>query len=138
MLEGLGQALPLFATPDDKLLATRVRIDHYTQLVRAALHIALGTGASIIQCADYARAHVPFWTDADIADFLTDRGADPLLRSYLWSYPAGIDWFSQLAAAPAEAQAQRPGSGLPRPADTEPDGGAVASGNSVRRTGTRP
>ena len=44
------------------------------------------------------------WTSADIADFLTDRGADPLLRSYLWSYPAGINWFIQLAQAPAEAQ----------------------------------
>ena len=39
LLEGLGQTLPLFVAPDDKLLATRVRIDHYTQLVRAHLHI---------------------------------------------------------------------------------------------------
>ncbi len=103
LLEGLGQTLPLFVAPDDKLLMTRVRIDHYTQLVRAALHIAVNSGASIDQCAAYASGHVPFWTEAEIADMLTDRGADPLLRSYQWSYPAGIDWFTQLAQAPADA-----------------------------------
>jgi len=102
MLEGLGQTLPLFAAPDDKLLTTRVRVDHYTQLVRATVHVALNSGASISQCADYAREHVPYWTDAEIADMLADRGADTLLRSYLWAYPAGIDWFIHLAAAPAE------------------------------------
>ena len=40
---------------------------------------------------------MPFWTDATIADLLADRGANPLLRSYLWSYPAGLDWFAALA-----------------------------------------
>ena len=104
LLEGLGQALPLFAAPDDKQLATRVRVDHYTQLVRAALHIALNTGSSISQCADYARDRVPYWTDAEIADVLADRGADTLLRSYLWAYPAGIDWFVHLAQEPANVR----------------------------------
>jgi hypothetical protein len=99
LLEGLAQALPLFITPDDKLLLARVRLDHYTQLVRANLHIALGAGTSIDSCAEYAKAHVPYWTDEDIADALTDRGTDPLLRSYLWAYPAGIDWFVNLADA---------------------------------------
>jgi hypothetical protein len=47
---------------------------------------------------------VPYWTDAEIADLLADRGADTLLRSYLWSYPAGIDWFVSLAEAPADVQ----------------------------------
>jgi hypothetical protein len=101
LLEGLGQTLPLFVAPDDKLLITRVRVDHYTQLVRAALHIALNSGSNVGQCAHYARTHVPYWTDAEIADSLADRGADTLLRSYLWSYPAGIDWFAHLAEAPA-------------------------------------
>ncbi|MDQ1247751.1 MAG: hypothetical protein QG597_2122, partial [Actinomycetota bacterium] len=32
-----------------------------------------------------------------IADTLTDRSTNPLLRSYLWAYPAGIDWFTTLA-----------------------------------------
>jgi hypothetical protein len=41
----------------------------------------------------------------DIADALSDRGADPLLRSYLWAYPAGIDWFVNLADANAMAAA---------------------------------
>jgi hypothetical protein len=50
-------------------------------------------------CVKYARAHIPYWTNEDIADQLTDRGADPLLRSYLWAYPAGIDWFVNLADA---------------------------------------
>jgi hypothetical protein len=101
LLEGLAQALPLFATPDDKLLITRVRLDHYAQLVRSTLHVALNQGTSIETCVKYANAHVPYWSDEGIADLLTDRGADPLLRSYLWAYPAGIDWFVNLADANA-------------------------------------
>jgi hypothetical protein len=106
LLEGLAQALPLFVAPDDKLLITRVRLDHYTQLVRASLHIALNHGSPINDCVKYANTHVPYWKNEDIADALTDRGADPLLRSYLWAYPAGIDWFVNLADAnTAEASA---------------------------------
>ena len=101
LLEGLAQALPLFVAPDDQLLVTRVRLDHYTQLVRATLHLALNSGYSIDACAEYARTHVPYWTDEEISNLLADRGADPLLRSYLWSYPAGIDWFVNLAEAKA-------------------------------------
>ena len=99
VIKGLAQALPLFVVPDDRALATRVRLDHYLQLVRAELHVALNSGATVHECAGHARASVPFWTDSDIADALTDRGASPLLRSYLWAYPAGLDWFVALAAA---------------------------------------
>nr|WP_202897148.1 hypothetical protein [Actinopolymorpha pittospori] len=99
LLEGLAQALPLFIAPDDQLLITRVRLDHYTQLVRGELHLAINSGATIQECAEHVRARVPYWTDAQISDFLTDRGANPQLRSYLWSYPTGIDWFGNLADA---------------------------------------
>jgi len=101
MLEGLAQALPLFIIPEDELLITRVRLDHYTQLVRSAIHVALNQGSSVESCVKYAKEHVPYWSNEDIADLLTDRGADPLLRSYQWSYPAGIDWFVNLADANA-------------------------------------
>ncbi len=96
-MEGLAQALPLFTTPDDEPLTARIRLDHYLQLVRAELHRAINTGVSVADCVAHARDRVPFWKDTTIADALTDRGADPLLRSYLWSYPAGIDWFVTLA-----------------------------------------
>jgi hypothetical protein len=99
LFEGLAQALPLFVTPNDKLLITRVRLDHYTQLVRSTIHVALNQGSPIESCVSYAKSHVPYWTNEDIADLLTDRGADPLLRSYHWAYPAGIDWFVNLADA---------------------------------------
>jgi hypothetical protein len=99
LLEGLAQALPLFVAPDDELLVTRTRFDHYNQLVRAELHIALNQGASIAELADHARFRMPWTTEAAIADVLTDRGANPQLRSYLWAYPAGIDWFANLAEA---------------------------------------
>ena len=58
------------------------------------------------ECVDIAKAHVPFWSARGIGDTLSDRSCDPLLRSYLWSYPAGIDWFVQLAdLAPTETSA---------------------------------
>ncbi|RFU43497.1 hypothetical protein DZF91_00845 [Actinomadura logoneensis] len=99
LLEGLAQALPLFAAPDDRMLRTRVRFEHYNQLVRAGLHVALNNGVSIEELADRARRDLPWTSDAGIADLLSDRGADPRLRSYLWAYPAGVDWFVNLAEA---------------------------------------
>ncbi|WP_436775592.1 hypothetical protein [Yinghuangia sp. YIM S09857] len=99
LLEGLAQALPLFIVPEDDVLAARVRLDHYQQLVRSELHIAINSGVSVAACAAHARARVPYWTDRHIADLLADRGADPRLRSYLWAYPAGFDWFVRLAEA---------------------------------------
>ena len=44
--EGLAQALPLFVVPDDPAVVARVRLDQYTQLVRAHIHIALNSGTS--------------------------------------------------------------------------------------------
>jgi hypothetical protein len=100
LFEGLAQALPLLVTPDDPALTARVRLDHYLRLVEAQLHLAINTGVSAATCAAWARARVPFWSDTTIADHLADCGTDQLLRSYLWSYPAGLDWFVALAEAP--------------------------------------
>src|SRR5262249_2862157 len=82
LLEGLAQAMPLLVAPDDKALVARVRLDHYLQMVRAELHLAVNSGVPPRECADHATTHVPFWSDVDIADFLTDRGANPMLRTY--------------------------------------------------------
>jgi hypothetical protein len=104
LLEGLAQAWPLFVIPDDAAVVARVRIAHYTQLVRAELHLAVNNGWPLERCVAHARTRVPFWSDDNIGNALADRANDPRLRSYLWSYPAGIDWFVHLAesgAAPA-------------------------------------
>jgi hypothetical protein len=95
--EGLAQALPLFVTPGDRQLAARVRLVHYTQLVLAELYVAINSGGSVEDCVRHGRARVPYWHDELIGDALTDIGTNPLLRSYLWSYPAGVDWFVRLA-----------------------------------------
>ncbi len=97
--EGLGQVLPLIAEPDNELVRARVRLDHYLQLVRAELHILINNGESVTACRDHAFRRAPFWTDAIIARELSDRSANPQLRTYLWAYPAGIDWFVNLHEA---------------------------------------
>lgn len=102
MLEGLAQAWPLFVLPDDKVLITRVRLTHYTQLVLAQVHRAINEGTPMIECADHLRAGVPWWSDKTIAGYLSDRGADPVHRSYMWAYPAGFDWFATLAETDAK------------------------------------
>jgi hypothetical protein len=99
LLEGLAEAMPLFITPDDEILVARVRLAHYTQLVKSELHLSVNSGVSIEKCAEHAIARVPWWKDAYIGDFLADRGANPRLRSYLWAYPAGLDWFAALSEA---------------------------------------
>lgn len=97
LLEGLAQALPLFVAPEDAELVARVRLDHFQVLVHAELHHLINAGRSVEDCVRFARARVPYWDDERIGDLLTDRGADPRLRSYLWAYPAGLDWFVALA-----------------------------------------
>jgi hypothetical protein len=97
LLEGLAQALPLLVCSEDVGLVARVRLDHYLQLVRAELHRAVNAGATVDDCVRHARKRVPFWTDEVLTDLLADRSTDPLLRSYLWAYPAGMDWFVALA-----------------------------------------
>ncbi|MBE1464170.1 hypothetical protein [Kibdelosporangium phytohabitans] len=97
LLEGLAQAWPLFVAPEDEALVAHVKLDHYLQLVRGELHIAINDGVSVADCLAHARARVPFWGDEVIGRVLGDRGADSLLRSYQWAYPAGVDWFVKLA-----------------------------------------
>lgn len=97
LFEGIGQALPLFVAADDVELVRRVRIGHYLALVRGELHLMLGDGSTVEECVRFARRSVPTWTNEEIADLLADRGANQLLRSYLWAYPAGLDWFAALA-----------------------------------------
>lgn len=99
LLEGLPQALPLFVIPDDEEVMVRTRLAHFGQLVMSELHLAINSGATVEQCAQLARSRVPYWTDEAISDILTDRSVNPQLRSYLWSYAAGIDWFVCLVEA---------------------------------------
>ena len=55
LLEGLAQAMPLFVAADDEALTTRVRFDHYNQLIKAELHLAINAGVSAEECARHAR-----------------------------------------------------------------------------------
>jgi hypothetical protein len=99
LLEGLAQAFPLFVAPDDEALITRVRVDHYIHLVRSELHLMINARSSVEDCTAHARSRVPWWSNTQIAGMLTDRSTDPLLRTYMWAYSAGIDWFTNLAGA---------------------------------------
>ncbi|WP_019632737.1 hypothetical protein [Actinomadura atramentaria] len=101
-LEGLAQAWPLFLLPEDRLLTARVRFDHYVQLVRGRSHLAVNAGVPIAEAAAEMQTHMPWWDGKIGLDVLKDRRDDPLLRSYLWVYPTGMDWFARLAdEAPA-------------------------------------
>jgi hypothetical protein len=99
LLEGLAQALPLFIAKESEDLNLRVYLSHYLQLVTSELHLALNRGDSISDCIAAAKRKVPFWSDERIGDILCDRSVNPLFRSYMWSYPAGIDWFLRLSEA---------------------------------------
>ncbi len=101
VLEGLAEAMPFFVAPEDELLIGRVRVSHYSHMVRARLHLAINSGTSVDDCVSDARSFCPWWTDEQIGDILADRGVNPRLRSYLWAYPAGLDWFAALAEAEA-------------------------------------
>jgi hypothetical protein len=57
----------------------------------------INEGRSVAECATHARRRIPWRNSDDIANELSDRSTHPFLRTYLWSYPAGIDWFATLA-----------------------------------------
>ena len=99
LFEGLAQVLPWIVSPDDEVVVARTRIDHFMNLLRSQIHILINSGATAADCRDLAHRQVPWWTDKEIASELYDRSRNPQFRSYLWSYPAGIDWFISLVEA---------------------------------------
>ncbi|MGH3787498.1 MAG: hypothetical protein ACRDRG_13325 [Pseudonocardiaceae bacterium] len=99
LFEGLAQVLPWMASPNDEIVCARTRLDHFMNLIRGQIHIMVNSGATAVDCRDLARRHVPWWTDQEIARELYDRSRNPQFRSYLWSYPAGMDWFVRLVEA---------------------------------------
>jgi hypothetical protein len=99
LFEGLAQILPWVASPDDEIICARTRIDHFMNLVRGQIHIRINSGATAADCRNLAFHQVPWWTDEEIAREIYDRSRNPQFRSYLWSYPAGIDWFVRLVEA---------------------------------------
>jgi hypothetical protein len=99
LFEGLAQVLPWLASPDDEIVHARTRLDHFTNLIRGQIHILLNNGATVVDCRDLARRHAPWWTDEEIAREFYDRSRNSQFRSYLWAYPAGIDWFIRLVEA---------------------------------------
>lgn len=96
LLEGFAQALPLIMRPDDPLLNAAARLDHYELLVRAELHMMINAGATRAECRERVHTRAPYFSEKEIARELHDRRDDPRLRSYLWAYPAGLDWFMNL------------------------------------------
>ncbi len=106
LFEGLAQILPWLASPDDEIICARTRLDHFLNLVRGQIHILVNSGTTAADCRDLARRQVPWWTDEEIARELYDRSRNPQFRSYLWSYPAGIDWFVRLVETGGTALAE--------------------------------
>lgn len=96
LFEGLGQFLPVLARPNDPITVATVRLDHHTQLVRGGLHLMVNAGAAVAECLEVALQRAPYLSRSEIERELRDRSSDARLRSYLWSYPSGIDWFVNL------------------------------------------
>jgi hypothetical protein len=96
LFEGLAQVLPWLASPEDEIVLARTRIDHFTNLVRGQIHVMLNGGGAVADCRDFARRQVPWWTDQGIGREFYDRSRNPQFKSYLWAYPAGMDWFIRL------------------------------------------
>jgi hypothetical protein len=96
LFEGLAQVLPLICRSDDPRTVAASRLDHYSQLVRGELHRAINTGESIADCHELVVRRAPYLKPEEVERELWDRSRSPRLRSYLWSYPAGLDWFSNL------------------------------------------
>jgi hypothetical protein len=84
-----------------------------------ALHEVLGHGLQGAAISSHATEDA-YWvrlssvhgpqqvlSDGQIAGMLTDRSTDPLLRTYMWAYVAGIDWFTNLADTASKSAIQQ-------------------------------
>ncbi|GAB6899839.1 hypothetical protein [Kineosporia succinea] len=96
LLEGLATAWPIYTEPDNQPLMAKAKLNHYMHMVRGEVHRAINAGFSVRDVADHVLARAPWLSLEQIGDLLSDRGTEPLLRSYLWSYTAGTDWFMRL------------------------------------------
>ena len=93
LLEGLAQALPLFLAPEDEEVVTRVWLDH-RQLVLGQMHVTAHLWeADHDQLSRHVQQQLPWLNEEEAHRAVTDRSRDPLLRTYLWSYPIGFDFF---------------------------------------------
>ncbi|MGH3599590.1 MAG: hypothetical protein ACRDQH_04815 [Pseudonocardiaceae bacterium] len=77
-------------------------------LIRGQIHLLINNGATVADCRDLVRHQVRWWTDEEIARELYDRSRNPQFRSYLWSYPAGMDWFVRLVEAGGTTPTEAP------------------------------
>jgi hypothetical protein len=131
LCEGLAQLLPLALRPDDPRLVAAARLDHYLQLVRAKLHLLINSGASIGDCRECLQRYAPMIDPGDVEGELRDRSRDPQFRSYLWAYPAGIDWFINVFEQRATLLPEVLGAAYERPLNPSelrqfwPDGPAI-------------
>ncbi|MBT0773171.1 hypothetical protein KIH74_29780 [Kineosporia sp. J2-2] len=96
LLEGLATAWPIYTEPDNQPLMAKAKLNHYMHLVRGEVHRAINAGFPLRDIADHVLARAPWMSLDQVGNLLSDRGTEPLLRSYLWSYTAGTDWFMQL------------------------------------------
>ncbi|GLY14454.1 hypothetical protein Kisp01_14690 [Kineosporia sp. NBRC 101677] len=103
LLEGLATAWPIYTEPHNAPLMAKARLNHYLHIVRGEVHRAINAGFPLRDVAEHVRARAPWLSLDQIGNLLSDRGTDPLLRSYLWSYTAGTDWFMNLGDQADEA-----------------------------------
>lgn len=96
LFEGLAQILPFAFRSQDPLQVASARLDHYAQLVRGTLHLEINMGISVRNCRSRSIQRLPYISDKELEREARDRTLNPRLRSYLWSYPAGVDWFMNL------------------------------------------
>lgn len=96
LLEGLAQALPLFVNEAaDAPLLLRIQLSHFMQLARNQIHVWAESVNDLRAIIDRATQLVPWWTPDKIVREIQDRSVNPLLRSYLYAYPAGLDFFTR-------------------------------------------
>jgi hypothetical protein len=96
LLEGIAQAMPVLLGLADPVLNALVATEHFGQLVRSQMHLLINSDRGL-RDACKAAERVPFLDDVALSDLLSDRGANPQLRSYLWAYPVGFDYFVSAA-----------------------------------------
>jgi len=96
LLEGLATAWPIYTEPDNQPLMAKAKLNHYMHIVRGEVHRAINAGHPLRAVADHVLARAPWMSLDQIGNLMSDRGTEPLLRSYLWSYTAGTDWFMAL------------------------------------------
>jgi hypothetical protein len=107
--EGLAQTLTYFLDTSDTrpdLVAARRELMIYEAMVNSNVHLMVMSGKGILECHDYCTERLPFKTQIEIENGISNRVHNPQFRCYEYVYGSSAAFFKKFAQQASPSQKQ--------------------------------